>query len=185
MVTPAGAATTRRTLLKASLVGAGVIGLGGCAGATRPLKVPPRTEAADVELLNAALAIELRSAAAYTAAAPLLSGFGGRMASLFLAQELQHAKVLRGLVHQLHGQPHNARTYKFPPPRGQAELLALLHGLERRQISAYLHAVPRLSTPYLRQTLAAIMANDAQHVTVLRRQQGIETMTSPFLSAGE
>ncbi len=184
---PAGAGT-RRTLLKSSLAGLGgltVLGLDGCGSSLRPFTVSPQTRAADAELLNTALSAEQRSIAAYTAAAPLLGGFGQAMASQFLSQELAHAGILGKLIRQLGAKPRNSRTYDFGHPQGRAEILSLLHGLERDQITAYMDAIPRLSTPYLRQAAAAIMANDAQHVTVLRAQQGKSPMTGPFLTTAE
>ncbi len=186
MVAPAGAAT-RRTLLKVSAAGLGgmaTAGLaGGCGGARR---TKTHGRAADADLLNGVLAIEQRAIAAYTAAAPLLGGFGQKMAGQFLSQELLHAGILRKLVHDAGGQPHNPLGhYDFGRPRGRRHLLALLHELERDQIAAYLHAVPRMSTPFLRQTLASVLANDAQHVTVLRAQQGIAALPGPFLTATE
>lgn len=187
MVSPAGAAT-RRTLLKASVAGLGGLGaagLSGC-GALRRLRLPALAAGADSELLNRALAIEQGSIVAYTAAAPLLNGFGQKMAGQFLGQELLHAGELRKLVHQVGGRPHDPLShYDFGRPRGRSQLLALLHDLERQQIAAYLQAIPRMSTPFLRQALASILANDAQHVTVLRAQQGTTAMTAPFLSADE
>jgi hypothetical protein len=158
---------------------------GGCGGAG-PVKVAPRGRAADADLLNGALAIEQRAIAAYTAAAPLLGGFGQKMAGQFLSQELLHAGILRKLVHDAGGQPHNPLGhYDFGRPRGRRHLLALLHDLEREQIAAYLDAIPRMSTPFLRQTLASVLANDAQHVTVLRARQGIAALPGPLLTASE
>jgi bacterioferritin (cytochrome b1) len=179
----AGAAT-RRTLLRTSLAGLGVVALTGCGRQRRRIRVPPGAVPSDVALLNAALAIEQRSIAAYTAAAPLLGGFGEKVAGQFLSQELLHAGELRKLIKDVGGQPHNPRPhYDFGHPRGRAQLLALLHDLERAQIGAYLHALPRVSTPALRQSLASIMANDAQHVTVLRAEQGMPALTGPFITA--
>jgi hypothetical protein len=42
-----------------------------------------------------------------------------------------------------------------------------------------------MSTPFLRQTMASVVANDAQHVTVLRAQQGVTALPGPFLSSPE
>jgi bacterioferritin (cytochrome b1) len=184
VVAPAGAAT-RRTLLKASVTGLGGVALAGC-GASRRIVVAAQGRTADARLLNSILAVEQRSIAAYTAAAPLLGGFGQKIAGQLLAQELQHAGVLRKLVHDVDGHPHNPLAhYDFGQPRGRHQLLALLHGLERAQIAAYLHAIPRMSTPFLRQQLASLLANDAQHVVVLRTQQGIPGVPGPFLTAAE
>ena len=187
MVIQTGPAT-RRTLLKASAAGVGGLvttGLSGCGGSRR-IKSTPQARLADAELLNGVLALEQRTIAAYTAAAPLLGGFGEKMAGQFLSQELLHSGILRKLVHDVGGQAHNPLGhYDFGRPRGRTHLLALLHGLEREQIAAYLHAIPRMSTPFLRQTLASVLANDAQHVTVLRAQQGIAGPPGPFLTATE
>ncbi|HWD64427.1 MAG TPA: ferritin-like domain-containing protein [Solirubrobacteraceae bacterium] len=187
MVTHTGAAT-RRTLLKASVAGLGGIataGLAGC-GSTHRISAPPQARAHDAELLNGVLALEQRTIAAYTAAAPLLDGFGQKMAGQFLYQELLHAGILRNLVQGVGGHPHNPLGhYDFGHPRGRSRLLSLLHELEREQIAAYLHAIPRMSTPFLRQTLASVMANDAQHATVLRAQQGVTALSGPFLTSRE
>jgi hypothetical protein len=160
-------------------------GLAGCGTAHR-VKASPAARVADTELLNGVLAIEQRTIAAYTAAAPLLGGFGQKMAGQFLSQELLHAGILRKLVSDVGGKAHNPLGhYDFGRPRGRAHLLALLHGLEREQIAAYLHIIPRVSTPFLRQTLASVLANDAQHVTVLRAQQGVSALPGPFVTASE
>ena len=186
MVVPAGPAT-RRTVLKASLAGLSgltMMGAAGCGG-THHLKVAPVVAPQDVDLLNTALAVEEKSIAAYTAAAPQLDRFGQEMCAQFLTQELQHAGILRKLVNQLGGQPHHSVTYDFRGVHGRSEILDLLHSLERKQMTAYLAAIPHLSTAYLRQTMAAILANDAQHVTVLRAQQGIVRPPGPFLTVAE
>lgn len=183
----AGAAT-RRTLLKASAAGLGgmaTTALAGC-GAVHRVSATPRARAQDAALLNGVLAIEQRAIAAYTAAAPLLDGFGQKMAGQFLLQELLHAGVLRKLVADVHGKAHDPLGhYDLGRPKDRGHLLALLHELERAQIAAYLHAIPRVSSPFLRQQLASIMANDAQHVVVLRAAQGDTALPGPFLTATE
>ena len=52
-------------------------------------------------------------------------------------------------------------------------MLALLHRLERAQIAAYLDAIPQLSPGPVRAAVASILANDAQHLAVLRLTQGL------------
>jgi len=137
-------------------------------------------------LLNRALAIEQRSIALYTAGGPLLSGQAKQVARRFLAQDLRHAGRLRSLLKQAHAKPHDPDAhYDFAQPHSEAELLAQLHKLERQQIAAYLHAIPRISVPALRQTLASIMANDAQHLIMLRGQLGLSPLAGPFLTVDE
>lgn len=187
MVIPAGPAT-RRTVLKASLAGLGGLGgavLTGCAPKLR-LRVPPQAVGPDVTLLNQALALEQRTIAAYTAIAPLLGGFASTAAGRFLDQELLHAGELRKQISALGGRPHNPLThYDFGKPGSRMALLALLHALERRQIAVYLHAIPRMHSPEVRQSLASILANDAQHLLVLRDEQGITAMPGPLVTAAE
>lgn len=47
-------------------------------------------------------------------------------------------------------------------------MLELLHRLEDAQLTAYLNAIPKLSGGPVRAAAAAIFANDAQHVMMLR-----------------
>ena len=47
-------------------------------------------------------------------------------------------------------------------------MLRLLHKIERAQITAYLDAIPKVSLGSTRAALAAVLANDAQHISVLR-----------------
>lgn len=182
---PAGAAT-RRTLLKASVAGLGGLGgaaLTGCAPKLR-VRVPPEAVASDVALLNHALALEQRTIAAYTAVAPLLGGVASTAAGRFLDQELLHAGELRKQISAVGGRAHNPLTrYDFGKPGSHTALLALLHDLERRQIATYLHAIPRVHSPEVRQSLASILANDAQHLLVLRDEQGITAMPGPLVTA--
>ncbi len=143
-------------------------------------------KSSDIEMINHALALEQRTIALYTAGGPLLTGVARKTADTFLANELRHAGQLRGLLKPLHAKAHDPSAhYDFGQPRGPGQVLAMLHELERRQIAFYLHAIPRMSTPQLRQSLASIMANDAQHITLLRAARGLPPLTGPFLTASE
>ncbi len=143
-------------------------------------------KASDVEMINGALALEQRTIALYTAGGPLLTGELQKTAGWFLSHELEHAGQLRALLKPLHAKAHSPEArYDFGQPRAASQVLGMLHELERRQIAFYLHAIPRMSTPQLRQALASIMANDAQHITVLRAEQGLSPVTGPFLTAAE
>jgi rubrerythrin len=186
-VSPPGA-HTRRSVLLASVTGAGTLLLSGCGGSRpRPRAAPVLPEPSDVELINAALAVEQRAIALYEPSVPLLTGVAKQAASLFLGQELEHAGELRKLITQAGARAHNPKPhYDFGRPRGARHLLTLMHELERQQLAAYLWAMPRLSSPELRQILASIMANDAQHVLVLRAElERSAAAPPPFLSASE
>lgn len=180
---------TRRSLLLAA--GAGAAVLGGCGGsgpraAAATTTTPVIPQRSDVELLNAALAIEQRTIALYEPTVPLLTGAARQAASLFLAQELQHAGELRKLILLTGAPAHQPNLhYDFTPPHTPRHLLTLLHQLEQEQIAAYITAIPRLSSPQLRQTVASILANDSQHVLVLRSELGVAAIPGPFISATE
>jgi hypothetical protein len=170
----------------AGLAGLSSIGLSGC-GSTKRHRLRTALSplaAADVDLLNAALAAEQRSIAAYTAITPLLARTAHDAASVFLANDLEHSGELRKLIHHLGGRPHHPLArYDLGRPAGERELLGVLDGLEQLQIEAYLHALPLLSTGTLRQAAGAILANDAQHLAVLRIELGQPALDGALLTA--
>ena len=58
----------------------------------------------------------------------------------------------------------------------------MLHGIENMQISAYLGAIAWLAPGEVKQSIAAIMANDAQHVAVVRAGLGQPAVPSAFVT---
>jgi len=191
---PGGGEDSRRGLLRASLAAGlavvGAVGVAGCGStpAAKPVHhlLPPGVRRHDVKLINEALALEQRTIAAYTAAGPLLSREAQKVAGWFLGQELLHAGQLRSLVTQLGGTSHNPLNhYDFGQATGRLQLLELLHSLEQEQIANYLTILPLLSSGFARQGVAAVLANDAQHVYVLQAQLGRPALPGPLLSASE
>jgi len=183
-------ATSRRALLQAGGAAAAAIALGGCGGADstkgplRRLAAPARR--ADVEILNRALDLEYRTVAAYTAGIPLLSGSAAHAAEQFLGQELSHAGELYGLVKEAHGKPHDQQqSYPIDHPRNAGEVLALLHELERAQIAAYLGWIPELTPGPVRAAIASILANDAQHLAIIRGVSGEQPLAGPLVGGGQ
>jgi hypothetical protein len=137
----------------------------------------------DVQILNRGLDLEYRSVAAYTAGIPLLSGDAARAAEQFLGQELSHAGELFGLVKEAKGKPHDqAQNYPIGHPRTAAEVLALLHELELAQISFYLDAIPKLAPGPVRAAVASVLANDAQHLALVRAAMRQAPLASPFVT---
>jgi hypothetical protein len=191
---PGGGEDSRRGLLRGSLAAGlavvGAVGVAGC-GSTHAAKpdhhlLPARARRHDVKLLNEALALEQRTIAAYTAAGPLLSRQGQKVAGWFLGQELLHAGQVRSLITQLAGTSHNPLNhYDFGQAPGRRQLLELLYSLEQEQIAKYLSITPLLSSGFVRQGVAAVVANDAQHVYVLRAQLGRPALPGPLLTASE
>jgi bacterioferritin (cytochrome b1) len=128
---------------------------------------------ADIGPLNALLDLEHHAVAAYAAGIPLLHGPQAKAAEQLLAHELAHATQLHDLIHLARGTPNLPRaSYDLGQPKGASDVLALLIRLERAQISAYLHTLPRLSNGPLRAAMASILANDAQHLAILRWDSG-------------
>ncbi len=60
-----------------------------------------------------------------------------------------------------------------------------MHRLEQAQIEAYIAAVPLLSKGSIRAAVAAICANDAQHVAILRLELDRNPVPTAFVSGGE
>jgi hypothetical protein len=140
----------------------------------------------DVVLLNHLLDLEHMGIAAYTAGIPLLSPAGRKDGQLFLTQELAHAGELGGLVKQAGGKPHKGReTYDLGHPRTEEDVLKLLHGIERAQIDTYLEAIPKVSLGATRAALAAMLANDAQHISVLRLSLGRRPIPTALVTGHE
>ncbi len=185
------APVSRRALLQTSGAGlaAGFAALAaGCGAhsATRIRTISPAARSADVEILNQVLDLEHRAIAAYTAGIPLLTGYAQKSAQQFLAQELQHANELFGLIRRQDGQPDKPQpTYDLGRPRSREDILQLLHDLERAQIRGYLAAIPEVSPGTVKSALGAILGSDAQHVALLRAALGAVPLAGAFVTGNE
>ena len=182
---------SRRQLLLAGCGGAaaGTLALAGCGGTPLREKVRAGSNVlpGDIEILNGLLDLEYHTIAGYAASIPLLRPQeGGRAATQFLGQELAHSVALGDLVRKAKGKPGKPRaSYALGDPRSGKEVLLLVHSLETAQLSAYLSMIPRLSDGKLRSAVAAIFANDAQHVAVLRERLGQAPAPHPILTGTE
>jgi rubrerythrin len=126
----------------------------------------------DVAILNSALDLENTAIAAYTAAAPLLKGPVLAVGKQFLAQEQEHADALTQAIKQMGGTPNKAKTAAeyaqgFPKLKSQTDVLKFAVDLENTAVAAYLGAIPKIKSPEVRQSAAAIETNEAEHVSVL------------------
>ena len=180
---------TRRGLL----AGGGVAAAAAFEGCTRkpspsnvPLSKHTAGAPADARLLNDLLASERFAIAAYAAGLPLLGRDAARTAKQFLGQEIAHADELEGLIRQAGGKLGQPPAfYDLGNPQGEREVLELLHRAERAQVAAYGRAIPLLEPPRLRAAAAAILANDAQHLAVMRAQLGAAPVPGAFVGAAE
>ncbi len=179
---PGSGARSRRELIAGAGAAGGALVVAGCG--TRSLRSRVKKGAkvvpADVGVLNQLLALEYYAVAAYTAGIPFLPHPEHKSAKQFLGQEVTHASTLAGLIKQAGGKPVDpAPNYDLGRSR-EPDIIALLHRLEAEQLQAYIQLIPALTKGKLRATAAAIMANDAQHLAVLRQQQGQAPIPSPF-----
>jgi Ferritin-like domain len=180
--------TSRRRLLSAAGASLAGIAAAGCGQQSLRAQVHNSKPVlhSDVALLNHLLDLEHLAIAAYTAGTPLLAPAVVKAGRLFLNDELSHAGDLAGLIKAAGGKPIKpAPSYALGHPRTSDEVLALLHSIETAQIAAYLDALPRLQPPALRQQVASILANDAQHVAVVRAALGQAAVPSAFVTARE
>ena len=155
-----------------SVAGGSAVLVAACAEEETSSRRDPERDAesvaADVEILNAALDLELMAVAAYRAGARLLEGDARDVGRTFLEHEREHAEALSRAILDLGGRPHRARPrYDIPELRSQEDVLRFAVDVENVAIAAYIDALPKLSRGELRGTAAAIVTNEAEHVAVL------------------
>jgi rubrerythrin len=128
----------------------------------------PSSAEADVEILNSALDLELMAIAAYKTGAARLKGEVLDLGKTFLEQEQEHADGLTSAITDMGGRPNKAKdSYDFPELRSQEDVLRFAVELENTAVRAYIDALPKLSEGELRGTAAAILTNEAEHISVL------------------
>jgi bacterioferritin (cytochrome b1) len=173
----AGAVTAPGVLLAAC-------GGGEKGGAKSPK--PTRGEI-DAGILNRVLSLELAAIAAYTAGAPLLRGRALSRSRQFLDHEREHARTLSRAIRDLGGTPNQARTAEeyqreFPLLRSQSDVLRFAVDLENRVVRGYVESLPKISSPELRQTMAGLLAVDAEHIAVLLGEEGRQQVPVAFVT---
>lgn len=181
---------SRRTVLRraaAAAVPLLVAGGAGCGdGAPEIIEVDDGGEGGperDVELLDAALDLELVSVAAYRGALPRI-GRGRRPAgTAFLEHELEHAERLRRAIRDLGGRPSRPKAvYEVPGLRSERAALEYLAQIERTAIASYLDRLPRLSDPSLRATVGSILTAESEHLGVLLAELGQDPSPEAFVT---
>jgi bacterioferritin (cytochrome b1) len=195
VVTPpgGGATTSRRALLRGSGLGlagtVAAVALEACGGSShQPTvhKIPPEARNTDVEILNRLLDIEYKAIAAYTAVIPLLAHHAREAAKQFLHQEITHSGEVYALIRQADGHGDKPQpSYDLGHPQTHRDILELLHTVEQEQITGYLEAIPNVSPGTVRAALAAILANDAQHLSVIRLALHEDPLPSALVTGNE
>lgn len=131
---------------------------------------------ADVGLLNAALDFEYTAVAAYAACAELARSSLLKLCRQFHDQEREHAAGLARAIDSLGGTPRRPKTAteyarSFPRMRRAADVLRFAIDLENKAVASYMDTIPRLSSGELRQTGAAIVSSEAEHLATLMGEQ--------------
>jgi hypothetical protein len=179
----------RRALLAAVAVGLAAVALAACGGgegeateATDSSTAAQRE--ADVAVLTPVLSRQLGVVDAYQRVMSGLGGFDLASARLFHAQEQEHVdatiRTLRGLGGQVEAEPEEIASAGL---KSRADIVEFLYEMESATIGAELSALSKLNTPWTRSLLASTVANQAQHLVLLRRELGakpLETVPVPF-----
>lgn len=153
------------------------------AAATR---LPAAAIAADLDILNAALAAEHQAIAAYQLGADsgLLMPAVRTLALTFQGHHRAHADLLGATIGKLGGSAAGPKPkYDFPVTvlKAQDDVLRFAAGLEQGAVSAYVAAVPRLADRELARAAASILGDEAMHWAVLRQTLGELPVPSAFV----
>ncbi len=154
------------------LVAVLTISAGGCGHSGHGASTDPE-KAADVEVLNSALAQELTTVVAYQRALPHLHGEMLVVARQFRGQDQTHADALTKAIRGLGGETEAEAAELEPPgPRSQAEALDLVYEEENAALSQAQGSVAHLQFSAPRTLAAALAAGHAQHLAILRQGLG-------------
>jgi hypothetical protein len=157
--------------------GAGTSTEGSAQEVSTPM--PTAAPSPDGELLNAILARQEGAVAAYSQVIAQLPPRLAHMAAYFRAQEQEHVdsivKALRGI-----GAPAEAtpEEIELGEAKTDEERLVFLYELESATIAKELSAIQRLEATWPRTVLASTVADQAQHLTLLRQALGAGPLSS-------
>lgn len=176
---------SRRDFLTATggavLSAAAVATLGGLPGRA----FAATSGAADLQILNTAIAAEHEAVAAYQLGAEsgLLTADVEKVAVAFQGHHKEHVDALAAAVRALGGTPVEPKArYTFPVEKlkAQKDVLEFAAGLERGAMSAYAGAIPVFEDRALSGAAASILADEAMHWAVLRSALGLDPVPGAF-----
>jgi len=146
-------------------LGLAACGGGGGGGAT--------DREGDLAVLNEILARQVAAVDAYGEALPLLRGGGLAAARRFRAQEQEHVDATTKTIRGLEGEADPpAETVEAGGLKSAEDAWRFLYELESATIDAELNAVARLTIGWPRPLVAAMAANQAQRLILIRRALG-------------
>jgi hypothetical protein len=171
----------RRALLLVAVAAGLAVGLAACGDDGGGSTVDPEADAA---VLNEILGRQQSAVAAYGEALPALRGADLAMARRFRVQEQEHVdattKTLRGLEEPSDPVEETIETGDLATGD---DALDFLYRLESATIDAELAAVGKLTVGWTRPLIAAMAANQAQRLVLIRRALGaspLETVPEAF-----
>jgi hypothetical protein len=168
-------ATLTGLLLMVILVGCG----GGSSSSPSPTRAPTQ-KSPDADALNAVLARQEAAVEAFAKVIPALPPRLAHLASYFRAQEQEHVdavlKAMRGAA-RIAVEP-TPETIELGGLGNDRERLVFLYEVESATIDEELSAIAGLETGSARALLAATVANQAEHLTLLRQALGAGPLAS-------
>src|SRR5262249_46525880 len=134
---------------------------------------------ADGALMNKVLSRQEAAVDAYALAIPALPPRLARLASYFRAQEQEHVdavlKAMRGLKVAPEPSPEPVEPGN---PKTDRERLEFLYEVESATIDEELSAISKLEASWPRSLLASTVADQGEHLTLLRQELGAGPLTS-------
>jgi hypothetical protein len=146
--------------------------LAGCGANGNP--AAPDEKAKDAEVVNVAIGQDLTLIDAYRHAGEFVHDPANRaLLRKLLAQEQEHVdgwtKAMRGLGGRVEAE---AEELNYSGLHDERDYLLYVYKLASSQLTHFLEDVTQLSTPAPQSFAAAIAANEAQHLVVLRQALG-------------
>jgi rubrerythrin len=180
---------TRRSLVGGALALATPLALGatGCGDDDGP-----GTPAADVELLNDALELELSGVALYEFGAENFDGVAADLAERFAEIETEHVRLLRREIEELGGTPAEARSdgeyrddLRLNKLEGPDDFLNLGVDLENNTLDFYIDAIFGLGAAAVRPALLEMATVDAGQLSVLLGEIGEPQVPDAFVTGAQ
>ena len=169
---------TRRALLAGG--GAAGVVLGA---ADTALAAPRPTD----QILREAVQLEQHAVVVYDTAADAFSGQLAATARQFAGHDREHARGLARVLRHVRGElpaepqgPRSVRGLEAAIEDGPDAFTRFALRLEEAAVAFYYEAQASLSDPALLSATTSIMANQAQHLVVLREMLGREPLPTAF-----
>lgn len=176
-IIPSGAARCASLLAAVCLLLAVALGACGGGGEESGESTVVTEKEHDADVLNQILARQRAAIGAYDRVLPRLEGPALALATQFRAQEQEHTVALLEALRDLDG-VEEVEDEEIEPGelRSEADRLRFLYEVESATIEDEIGAIGRLDFGGPRAVLSAIVANQAQHLVLLRRLLGAKPL---------